>query len=69
MSYHDRKLLGSTKRKGRVATGRFASLLRGINEMTLSPSAPVFRQGSLRDDQRALAGDMRRAMKQLETSE
>lgn len=69
MTYHDKRLIGSAKVVRRKAQGPLASLLRGIDHLTLAPPSPRFRFRSQRDDVRAIGDDMRRAMRQLETSD
>jgi hypothetical protein len=62
MTFHDHTLVKRSKR-GYKAT------LRGIREITLSPTAPHFEFGSLADDWRAVGDDMRRAMSRIESGE
>lgn len=65
MSYHDRKLISASDTQT-VARGRgWKSALRGINEITFTPSVPRIRFGSIADDWNAVGGDMRKAMKQV----
>jgi hypothetical protein len=54
MSYHDRKLISASK-----------AALRGVKEITLTPSKPRFHFGSIRDDWNAVGDDMRKSMKQV----
>jgi hypothetical protein len=55
MSYHDRKLISASK-----------AALRGVKEITFTPSIPSFQFGSIRNDWRAVGDDMRKSMKQVD---
>lgn len=65
MSYHDRKLISATKAQTGVSARVWKSALRGINEITFTPSVPRIRFGTIADDWNAVGGDMRKSMKQV----
>lgn len=65
MSYHDRKLISATKAQAGASARVWKSALRGINEITCTPSVPRIRFGTIADDWNAVGGDMRKSMKQV----
>lgn len=64
MSFHDHRQFSIV---GAALTRRHArSVLRGIGQITLYPTAPNIRLGSLRGDLKKVGGDMRAAIHQME---
>ncbi|WP_298196592.1 hypothetical protein [Novosphingobium sp.] len=69
MSYHDSKLLKAAARRNASRPRAFRSALRGIREMTLTPSSPSFEFGSVASDWRAVGAGLRTAMERARFGE
>lgn len=62
MTFYDHTFGKRSKRRGKAA-------LRGVREITLTPSKPEFEFGGLADDWRAVGDDIRRAMSRVHGGE
>lgn len=66
MTYHDRRLSVPGAASAKPERSRLSGAFRGINDMSLFPSLPDIKLGSVADDWRAVGGDIRKAMKKFE---
>ena len=69
MSYHDRQLKPRTHALSKRRHRYVRAFLRGVNDLTLTPTMPIITLGSVGDDWRAVGDDMRGAITQLELCE
>lgn len=70
MSFHDRHLRVAVETKrSRARINCMKSVLRGINQMSLTTSVPNIHFGSLREDAQKIGSDMRKAITRIERCE
>ncbi len=66
MTYHDHNMHAHPKRSGKKGRSLLRFLVVGAREMTIHPTSPRIKFGTIKDDWKSVGDDLRQAMKQIE---